>query len=95
MLCSLRGNTESQDFELHEVALVACRHALQNILNAQKSLDFCTSVFLGFFDRSSDYGTTCDQLLKSNVFSIHLEYNLLITLIYCSSTVNAGMSSVI
>lgn len=42
----------SQDFELHEVASVACRHVPQNILDAQKSLDFCT-----FFNRYSDYGT--------------------------------------
>lgn len=38
--------------------------------------------------------TTCDHLLKSNFFSILLEYNLL-TLTYCSYTVNADMSSII
>lgn len=44
----------SQDFELHEFASVACRRVPQNILDAQKSLDFC---ILFFFYRYSDYGT--------------------------------------
>lgn len=35
----------SQDFELHEVASVACRHVPQNILGALQSLDFCTLFF--------------------------------------------------
>lgn len=87
MLGSLCGNTGSQDFELHEVALVACRHVLQKL--------FCFFFLFVFFNRYSGYGTACDQLLKSNVFSIHSGYNLLITLIYCSSTVNADMSSII